>query len=108
MYRVMLEIVTLELLTLYMMNYDYMTFICFIVCAYIIISFYVSFRLKHFMHCNLDVLILSICPNRRVREGRVRTGNIKSISLMVACLQGPDGGQKCVKISKIFNFGVQL
>ena len=64
MYRVMLEIVPLELLTLYMMNYDYMTFICFIVCAYIIINIYVSFRLKHFMHCNLDVLILSTCPNK--------------------------------------------
>ena len=27
---------------------------------------------------------------------------------MVACLQGSDAGQKCVKISRIFNFGVQL
>ena len=27
---------------------------------------------------------------------------------MVVCLQGSDGGQKCVKISRIFNFGVQL
>ena len=27
---------------------------------------------------------------------------------MVACLQGSDEGQKCVKISRIFNFGVQL
>ena len=27
---------------------------------------------------------------------------------MVACLQGSDSGQKCVKISRIFNFGVQL
>ena len=27
---------------------------------------------------------------------------------MVACLQGSDGGQKWVKISRIFNFGVQL
>ena len=44
----------------------------------------------------------------RVMEGEVRTGNIKAISLMVACLQGSDGGQKCVKISRIFNFGVQL
>ena len=63
MYRVLLEIVTLELLRLFMMNYDYMTLICFIVCVYIIISFYLSFKLKHFMHCNLDVLILSTCPN---------------------------------------------
>ena len=44
----------------------------------------------------------------RVMAGEVRTGNIKSISLMVACLQGSYGGQKCVKISRIFNFGVQL
>ena len=41
-------------------------------------------------------------------EGGVRTGNIKSVFLMVACLQGSDGGQKCVKISRIFNFGDQL
>ena len=27
---------------------------------------------------------------------------------MVACLQGSDSGQKCVKISRIFNFGAQL
>ena len=27
---------------------------------------------------------------------------------MVACIQGPDAGQKCFKISRIFNFGVQL
>ena len=27
---------------------------------------------------------------------------------MVACLQGSDAGQKCVKISGIFNFVVQL
>ena len=27
---------------------------------------------------------------------------------MVACLQGFDVGQKCLKISRIFNFGVQL
>ena len=27
---------------------------------------------------------------------------------MVACLQGSDAGQKYVKISRIFNFGVQL
>ena len=27
---------------------------------------------------------------------------------MVACLQGYDSGQKCVKISIIYNFGVQL
>ena len=27
---------------------------------------------------------------------------------MVACLQGSDAGQKCVKISRIFNCGVQL
>ena len=44
----------------------------------------------------------------QVRECRVRTGNIKSISLMVACLQGSDAGQKFVKISRIFNFGIQL
>ena len=43
-----------------------------------------------------------------VRRGRAGTGNIKSISVMVACLQGSDAGQKCVKISRIFNFGVQL
>ena len=43
-----------------------------------------------------------------VTEVRARTGNIKSISLMVACIQGPDAGQKCFKISRIFNFGVQL
>ena len=30
------------------------------------------------------------------------------LSLMVACLQGSDAGQKCGKISRIFNFGVQL
>ena len=27
---------------------------------------------------------------------------------MVACLWGSDAGQKCVKISRIFNFGIQL
>ena len=27
---------------------------------------------------------------------------------MVACIQGSDAGQKCFKISRIFNFGVQL
>ena len=43
-----------------------------------------------------------------VTEVRARTGNIKSISLMVACIQGSDAGQKCFKISRIFNFGVQL
>ena len=41
-------------------------------------------------------------------EGGVRTGNIKSISLMFACLQGSDAGQKWFKISRIFNCGVQL
>ena len=41
-------------------------------------------------------------------ERRAGTGNIKSISLMVACIQGSDAGQKCFKISRIFNFGVQL
>ena len=41
-------------------------------------------------------------------EGGVRTGNIKSIPLMVACLQGSDEGQKCFKMLRIFNFGVQL
>ena len=44
----------------------------------------------------------------KVREGRAGTGNLKSIYLMVACLQGSDAGQKCGKISRIFNFGVQL
>ena len=43
-----------------------------------------------------------------VMERRAGTGNIKSISLMVACIQGSDAGQKCFKISRIFNFGVQL
>ena len=42
--------------------------------------------------------MLSYLPGGQVREGRVRTGNIKSISLMVACLQGSDAGQKCVKM----------
>ena len=41
-------------------------------------------------------------------ERRAGTGNIKSISLMVACIQGSDAGQKCFNISRIFNFGVQL
>ena len=41
-------------------------------------------------------------------EGRAGIGNIKSISLMVACLQGSDAGQKCFKISRVFNCGVQL
>ena len=41
-------------------------------------------------------------------EGREGTGSIKSISLMVACLQGYDAGQKCFKISRIFNCVVQL
>ena len=41
-------------------------------------------------------------------EVRARTGNIKSIYLLVACLQGSDAGQKCFKILRIFNFGVQL
>ena len=41
-------------------------------------------------------------------ERRAGTGNIKTISLMVACIQGSDAGQKCIKISRIFNFGVQL
>ena len=27
---------------------------------------------------------------------------------MVACLWGSDAGQKCVKIPRIFNFGIQL
>ena len=27
---------------------------------------------------------------------------------MVACIQGSDAGQKCLKISRIFNLGVQL
>ena len=27
---------------------------------------------------------------------------------MVACIQGSDAGQKCFKISRIFNLGVQL
>ena len=27
---------------------------------------------------------------------------------MVACLQGSDAGEKFVKISRIFNFGIQL
>ena len=44
----------------------------------------------------------------QVMEGRVSTGNIKSISLMVACLQGSDAGQKCIKISRIFKFGAPL
>ena len=43
-----------------------------------------------------------------VMEGRAGIGNIKSISLMVACLQGSDTGQKCFKISRIFNCGVQM
>ena len=38
-------------------------------------------------------------------ERRAGIGNIKSISLMVACIQGSDAGQKCFKISRIFNFG---
>ena len=41
-------------------------------------------------------------------ERRSGIGNIKSISLMVACIQGSDAGQKCFKISRIFNLGVQL
>ena len=50
----------------------------------------------------------SYLPGGQITEGRVRTGNINSISLMVARLQGSDAGQKCVKISRIFNFVVQL
>ena len=38
-------------------------------------------------------------------ERRAGIGNIKSISLMVACIQGSDAGQKCFKISRIFNLG---
>ena len=41
-------------------------------------------------------------------ERRAGNGNMKSISLMVACIQGSDAGQNCFKISRIFNFGVQL
>ena len=43
-----------------------------------------------------------------MRERRAGTGNIKSISLTVACIQGSDAGQKCFQILRIFNFGVQL
>ena len=39
---------------------------------------------------------------------RAGNGNMKSISLMVACIQGSDAGEKCFKVSRIFNFGVQL
>ena len=56
----------------------------------------------------LGMSMPSYLQGGQVREGRVRTGNIKSISLMVACLQGSDAGQKFVKISRIFNFGIQL
>ena len=43
-----------------------------------------------------------------VRDARARTGNIKSISLLVACIEGYDAGQKCFMISSIFNSGVLL
>ena len=57
---------------------------------------------------NVCMLMPSYLQRCYVREGRACTGNIKSISLMVACVQGSDAGQKCGKISRIFNFGVQL
>ena len=50
----------------------------------------------------------SYLQRRYVWECREGTGNIKSISLMAACPQGYDAGQKCFKISRMFNFGVQL
>ena len=56
----------------------------------------------------LCISMLSYSQGGWVTEVRIRTGNIKSISLMVACIQGSDAGQKCFKISRIFNFGVQL
>ena len=56
----------------------------------------------------LCISMLSYVQGGWVTEVRARTGNIKSISLMVACIQGSDAGQKCFKISRIFNFGVQL
>ena len=52
--------------------------------------------------------MLSYWLGGQVRVGRVRIGNIKSISLMVPCLQGTDAGHKCFIISRIFKFGVPL
>ena len=52
--------------------------------------------------------MLSYLQGWQVSVGRVRIGNIKSISWIIPCLQGTDACQKWVKISRIFNFGVQL
>ena len=43
---------------------------------------------------------------RRIR--RIRTGNIESLNLVVASLQGSHAGQNIFKISGIFKFDVLL
>ena len=42
------------------------------------------------------------------RIGRISTGNMESLYLLVASLQGSDAGQNILRISGIFNFDVPL
>ena len=70
-----------------------------------------STKLSQFWQTTVDQLCMympSYLQGGYISEGRARTGNKQSISLMFACLQGSDAGQKCFKISRIFNCGVQL
>ena len=75
------------------------------------VNYQISTKLSPILQPTVDELCMSMpsyLQGGQVMEGRVRTGNIKSISLMVACLQGSGAGQKCFKISRIFNCGVQF
>ena len=76
---------------------------------------HVKYQISTKLSPNLQTTVGELCMSMpsylqggQLKEGRVRTGNIKSISLMVACLSGSDAGQKCAKITRIFNFGIQL
>ena len=75
------------------------------------VNYQISTKLSPNFTATVDQLCMSMpsyLQGGQVREGRARTGSIQSISLTFACLQGSDSGQKCVKISRICNFGVQL